>query len=192
MSANGGTSSGADASVPATSLTQVRLGLGWSLRSGDETYDLDASAFMLGSDGRVLSDDHFVFYGNARSPDGAIVHGGDERSGGSDQQDVERIEVDLRLVPAGCTSIVFSVSIDEAEHSAQNFGRVPAAYVRVIKPQDEVELARYDLSEDASFETAMVFGELYRQAGGWAFRAIGQGYPTGLRGIALELGVDVL
>jgi tellurium resistance protein TerD len=176
----------------AANLARITLGLGWAARAttGVE-YDLDASALMLGRNGKVPSDEHFVFYGNEKSPEGSVIYGGDERTGGSGNEDDETIDVDLTLVPADCVSIVFPVSIHEAVEKRQNFGQVRAAYIRVVNADDNVELARYDLAEDASTETAMVFGELYRKDGEWKFRAIGQGYTTGLRGIAIDYGVNV-
>jgi len=179
-------------SKQAADLKKITLGLGWAARAttGDE-YDLDASALMLGSNRKVLSDAHFVFYNNATSPDGAVVYGGDERVGGSGDEDDETVDVDLTMIPAECASVVFPVSIDQADTRRQNFGQVRAAYIRVINAEDGAELARYDLAEDASTETAMVFGELYRKDSEWKFRAIGQGYATGLRGIAVDYGVNV-
>jgi tellurium resistance protein TerD len=176
----------------ASNLTEITLGLGWSQRAteGDE-YDLDASALMLGPDNKVLSDKHFVFYGNDKSPDGSVVYGGDERAGGSGDQDDETIDINLTLIPAEGSSVVFPVSIYDADKLGQSFGQVRAAYIRVVNAKDGLELARYDLAEDASTETAMVFGQLYRRDGEWKFRAIGQGYTTGLRGIARDYGVNV-
>lgn len=179
-------------SKAAADLKRITLGLGWAARAttGDE-YDLDASALMLGANRKVLSDSHFVFYNNAASPEGSVVYGGDERVGGTGEADDETVEVDLSAVPPECTSVVFPVSIDQADARRQNFGQVRAAYIRVVNADDGVELARYDLAEDASTETAMVFGELYRKDAEWKFRAIGQGYATGLRGIAVDYGVNV-
>lgn len=179
-------------SKAAINLTKVTVGLGWAARSttGAE-HDLDASALLLGTSGKVLSDEHFVFYGNTASPEQAVVHNGDEKIGGTGDQDDETIEVDLSRVPPECQKIVFPVSIHDGDQLGQNFGQVRSAYIRVINADDGVELTRYDLAEDASTETAMVFGELYRKEGEWKFRAIGQGYASGLRGIALDYGVDV-
>ena len=179
-------------SKAAVNLKRVTLGLGWAARStSGADYDLDASALMLGSNNKVLSDEHFVFFNNAASPDGSVVYGGDELTGGTGQDDDETVDVDLTLVPTTCVSIVFPVSIYEAEQRKQNFGQVRSAYIRVVNADDGMELARYDLAEDASTETAMVFGELYRKEAEWKFRAIGQGYGNGLRGIALDYGVNV-
>ncbi|NLU71669.1 TerD family protein [Streptomyces sp. HNM0575] len=178
-------------SKAAPNLTQVRVGLGWKARSTTgAAFDLDASA-LLCANGRVLGDEYFVFYNNLKSPDGSVEHTGDELVGGSGSDDDETVLVDLTLVPAHVDKIVFPVSIYDAETRSQAFGQVVDAYIRVINQQDDQELARYDLTEDASSETAMIFGELYRREGEWKFRAVGQGYASGLRGIALDFGVNV-
>lgn len=172
-------------------LTAVVVGLGWDVRSTTGTeFDLDASAIACGADGKVRSDGHFVFFNNTTSPDGAIVHTGDNLTGEGEGDD-EQIKVNLAGVDAGVDKIVFPVSIYDADTRSQNFGQVRNAFIRVVNQADERELARFDLSEDASTETAMVFGELYRHGSEWKFRAIGQGYATGLRGIAADFGVDV-
>ena len=187
MSVSLGKGGNVSLSKAAINLTRVTVGLGWR---GAE-HDLDASALMIDAGGKVLSGEHFVFYGNGSSPDGSVVHGGDEKSGGDGAEDDERIEVDLARVTTTCQKVVFPVSIHEADLHGQSFGQVSAAYIRVVNADDGVELTRYDLAEDASAETAMVFGELYRREGEWRFRAIGQGYASGLRGIAVDYGVDV-
>ncbi|MCW2606752.1 MAG: stress protein [Frankiales bacterium] len=174
----------------APGLTAVLVGLGWDERvtTGHE-FDLDASALMLGEDGRVLSDLHFVFYNNLTSPDGSVEHTGDNRDGQGDGDD-EVVKVDLARVPAQCTRIVFPVSIHDAAARRQNFGQVSNAFIRVVDQADDRELTRFDLAEDASTETAMIFGELYRHTGQWKFRAVGQGYANGLVGIVRDFGVD--
>ncbi|MGP3976991.1 TerD family protein [Streptomyces sp. 8N114] len=178
-------------SKAAPNLTQVQVGLGWKARSTTgAAFDLDASA-LLCSGGRVLGDDYFIFYNNLKSPEGSVEHTGDELVGGTGSQDDETVLVDLSLVPAQVDKIVFPVSIYDAENRHQTFGQVAEAYIRVINREDGIELARYDLTEDASSETAMIFGELYRYNGEWKFRAVGQGYASGLRGIALDFGVNV-
>jgi tellurium resistance protein TerD len=174
----------------APNLTQVQIGLGWQARvTTGADFDLDASA-LLCSGGRVLGDEYFVFYNNLKSPDGSVEHTGDELVGGSGGDD-ETVLVDLTRVPIQVDKIIFPVSIYEADTRRQTFGQVTNAYIRVINQADGAELARYDLTEDASTETAMIFGELYRYHGEWKFRAVGQGYASGLRGIALDFGVDV-
>jgi tellurium resistance protein TerD len=178
----------------APNLTAVTVGLGWQARTttGAE-FDLDASAILTSAQGRVLSDLHFVFFNNLKSPDGSVEHLGDELVGGTagEDEDEEEIKVDLAMMAPEVDRIVFPVSIYDAENRQQNFGQVGNAYIRIINQADGNELARYDLSEDASTETAMVFGELYRHGAEWKFRAIGQGYASGLRGIALDFGVNV-
>ncbi|MDJ1130638.1 TerD family protein [Streptomyces iconiensis] len=177
-------------SKAAPNLTQVQVGLGWKARSTTGAdFDLDASA-LLCTNGRVVGDEYFIFYNNLKSPEGSVEHTGDELVGGSGGDD-ETVLVDLSLVPAQVDKIVFPVSIYDAETRQQTFGQVTDAYIRVINQADGVELARYDLTEDASSETAMIFGELYRYGGEWKFRAVGQGYASGLRGIALDFGVNV-
>jgi tellurium resistance protein TerD len=175
----------------APNLTAVAVGLGWDARSTTGAdFDLDASALATGDTRKVLSDQHFVFYNNLRSPDGSIEHTGDNLTGDGDGDD-EVINVDLKAVPPNVTNIFFPVSIHEAESRGQNFGQVANAYIRVVDRATGSELVRYDLSEDASSETAMTFGELYRHNGEWKFRAIGQGYASGLAGIARDYGVNI-
>ena len=175
----------------APNLTAVTVALGWQVRASTGTdYDLDASALALGANHKIISDAHFVFFNNLRSPDGSIEHLGDNLVGGEGGDD-EQITVDLSAVPPTIVSIVFAVSIYEAESRRQSFGQVRNAFIRVVDRVTGSELTRYDLTEDASTETAMVFGELYRYSSEWKFRAIGQGYASGLRGIALDFGVNV-
>jgi tellurium resistance protein TerD len=175
----------------APGLTAVIVGLGWDPRTtSGADFDLDASALMLGTSGKILSDAHFIFFNNLTSPDGSVEHTGDNLTGGGDGDD-EQIKVNLATVPAECDKITFPVSIYDAETRAQNFGQVRNAFIRIINQADNAELARYDLSEDASNETAMIFGELYRNSGEWKFRAVGQGYASGLKGIAVDFGVNV-
>jgi tellurium resistance protein TerD len=175
----------------APNLTQVVVGLGWDPRvTSGVDFDLDASALLVSSSGRILSDEHFVFFNNLVSPEGSVTHSGDNLTGGGDGDD-EQITVDLPVVPAECERVVFPVSIYEAEARQQSFGQVRNAFIRIVDGSTGLELARYDLTEDASNETAMIFGELYRHQGEWKFRAVGQGYASGLRGIALDFGVNV-
>jgi tellurium resistance protein TerD len=172
-------------------LTEVIVGLGWDPRvTSGADFDLDASALMLGASGRIVSDRHFVFFNNLVSPDGSVQHSGDNLTGGGEGDD-ERIKVNLSAVPMDVQRIVFPVSIYEADQRGQSFGQVRNAFIRIIDSQTGSELARYDLTEDASTETAMIFGELYRYGVEWKFRAVGQGYASGLRGIALDFGVNV-
>ncbi|WP_027745030.1 TerD family protein [Streptomyces phytophilus] len=175
----------------APGLTAVVVGLGWDVRSTTGAdFDLDASALLLGADGKVSSDQHFIFFNNLKSPDGSVEHTGDNLTGEGEGDD-EQVKVNLAGVPAEIEKISFPVSIYEAESRQQSFGQVRNAFIRVVNQADNNEIARYDLSEDASTETAMVFGELYRNGAEWKFRAVGQGYASGLRGIAQDFGVNV-
>jgi tellurium resistance protein TerD len=175
----------------APGLQKVVVGLGWDVRTTDgQAFDLDASAIGCDADGRAVSDQHFVFFNNKQSPDGAIVHSGDNVTGEGAGDD-EQIVVDLSGAPGGLDRVVFPVSIYDAETRSQNFGQVRNAFIRVVNQANNSEIARYDLSEDASTETAMVFGELYRSGGEWKFRAVGQGYSAGLAGIARDFGVNL-
>ncbi|MFE3743739.1 TerD family protein [Streptomyces sp. NPDC059096] len=178
-------------SKEAPGLTAVLVALGWDVRTTTGAdHDLDASALLCDGSGKVVSDQHFVFYNNLKSPDGSVEHTGDNLTGEGDGDD-ETVKVDLSAVPADISKIVFPVSIHDAESRGQSFGQVRNAYIRVVNQAGGAELARYDLSEDASTETAMVFGELYRNGAEWKFRAIGQGYASGLAGIASDYGVNV-
>ncbi|MEP7193209.1 MAG: TerD family protein [Actinomycetota bacterium] len=172
-------------------LSAVTVGLGWDVRSTDgAAFDLDASAIGVKTDGQAVSDKHFVFFGNLVSPEGAIVHTGDNLTGEGEGDD-ESIKVNLASISAEVDKVVFPVSIYEADQRSQSFGQVRNAFIRVINQANGDELARYDLSEDAATETAMVFGELYRNGSDWKFRAVGQGYSTGLAGIAKEFGINI-
>ena len=178
-------------SKEAPGLTAVAVGLGWDVRTTmGADFDLDASALLVGSNGKVLSDSHFVFYNNLTSPDGSVQHTGDNLTGEGEGDD-ETINVELSTVPAEVEKIVFPVSIYDAPARGQSFGQVRNAYIRVVNRSNDSEIARYDLTEEASAETAMVFGELYRYGGEWKFRAVGQGYANGLAGIARDFGVNV-
>jgi tellurium resistance protein TerD len=141
------------------------------------------------AEGKALSDAHFVFFNNLTSPDGAVQHSGDNLTGDAAGDD-EAIKVNLAGLPQQAARVVFPVSIYSGDTSGQTFGQVRNAYIRVINQGDSAELTRYDLSEDASTETAMVFGELYRNGAEWKFRAVGQGYSSGLAGIARDFGVN--
>ena len=175
----------------APSLTRVSVGLGWDVRTTTGVdFDLDATALVCGPDGKVLDDRHFVFYNNLTSPDGSVEHTGDNLTGEGEGDD-EVVNVDVSTVPAGVDRVVFAVSVYEGGTRGQSFGQVVNAFIRVVDATTGTELARYDLTEDASTETAMIFGELYRHNGEWKFRAIGQGYASGLAGIAKDYGVNV-
>jgi tellurium resistance protein TerD len=175
----------------APGLKRVRFGLGWDARATDgAAFDLDASAFVLDASGKVLSDKHFVFYNNPRDPAGAVAHQGDNLTGAGAGDD-EVLEVDLGLLTPDTAKVTFVVTIHDAETRKQNFGQVSNAYIRALNAEGEQEIARYDLSEDASIETAMIFGELYRHNDEWKFKAIGQGYAGGLAAVARDYGVNL-
>ncbi len=171
-------------------LSKVLIGLGWDPRATDgAAFDLDGSAFMVRADGKVRGDSDFIFYNNLKSTDGSVVHQGDNTSGQGEGDD-EKIIVDLSRVPAEIDRIPFSVTIHEADARRQNFGMVSKAYIRCVDHNSNKELARYDLSEDSSTETAMIFGELYRAGAEWKFKAIGQGFKGGLGPLARSYGVN--
>lgn len=175
----------------APGLKNIHVGLGWKERATDGVdFDLDASVFLLGENGKVPDDKHFVFYGSLKSPDGSVEHTGDNLTG-ADSGDAEVINVFLDRVPANIAKIVFTVTIYDAEPRRQSFGQVGDAYIRLLNKDGGAEVVRFDLAEDYSTETAMVFAELYRHGGEWKFNAIGQGYSGGLRALALQYGVNV-
>ncbi|WP_028474547.1 TerD family protein [Nocardioides alkalitolerans] len=178
-------------SKEAPGLTAIDIGLGWDVNtfSGGD-FDLDASAILVGSSGKVVSDQHFIFFNNLKSPDGSVEHTGDNTTGEGDGDD-ELLKASLASVPAEIERIVVAVSIYDADTRNQNFGAVRNAFIRVVNQANGSEIARYDLTEDASVETAMVFGEVYRSGAEWKFKAVGQGYASGLRGIASDFGVNV-
>jgi tellurium resistance protein TerD len=172
-------------------LTKVIIGLGWDPRSTDgSAFDLDGSAFMVKTDGKVRADSDFIFYNNLKSTDGSVLHTGDNTSGEGEGDD-ERLTVELNKVPADVERIAFCVTIHDAEARKQNFGMIGKAFIRCLNANGEAEIARYDLSEDSSTETAMIFGELYRHSGEWKFKAIGQGFQGGLAPLARSFGVNV-
>jgi tellurium resistance protein TerD len=173
----------------APGLTAVVVGLGWDARSTDgQAFDLDSSAIACNAAGTVYSPGHFVFFNNMASPDGAIQHSGDNLTGEGAGDD-EQIRVNLAALPADLDKIVIAVSIYDGNTRSQNFGQVRNAYMRVVDQANNAEIARYDLSEDAATEIAMVFGEVYRNGSDWKFRAVGQGYSAGLSGIATDFGI---
>ena len=176
----------------APGLTKVVVGLGWDVNAYDTggDFDLDAAAFLLGDSGRVISSDDFVFYGNLKHTSGAVEHLGDNLTGAGDGDD-EQIKVDLTKVPDPVARIAFTATIYEAEERRQNFGMVSNAFIRIYNEASGEELLRYDLGEDFSIETAVVFGELYKNNGEWKFNAIGSGYQGGLAALCSNYGVDV-
>ncbi|MCA8257367.1 TerD family protein [Burkholderia sp. AU31624] len=178
-------------SKEAPGLSEIVVGLGWDPRVTDGTeFDLDASIFVTGENGKVLNDASFIFYNNKKSADGSIEHLGDNRSGQGDGDD-EQVNVKLTGLAADVKKLVFAVTIHDAEARKQSFGQVSNAYIRVVNKADSKEIARYDLSEDASTETAMIFGELYRHNDEFKFKAIGQGFTGGLKPLAEAHGVSI-
>lgn len=172
-------------------LINALVGLGWDARSTDgAAFDLDASVFLVGETGKVLSDGHFIFYNQKTSPDGAVVHSGDNTTGAGEGDD-ETVSINLPGVDPNIQRIVFAVTIHEADARNQNFGMVRNAFMRVLNKDSSTELARFDLSEDYSTETAMVFGEVYRSGAEWKFKAVGQGFAGGLNALAKDHGVNV-
>lgn len=178
-------------SKEAPTMTKMIVGLGWDVRATDgAAFDLDASAFMLNASGKVRSDADFIFYNQAKSADGSVAHSGDNRTGAGEGDD-ESIIVELGKVPADVDKIAVCVTIHDAEARKQNFGMVAKAYIRCVNAAGDVEVAKYDLSEDASVETAMIFGEIYRNGADWKFKAVGQGFQGGLGPLAKNFGVNV-
>jgi tellurium resistance protein TerD len=178
-------------SKEAPGLNKITVGLGWDARATDgAAFDLDASAFLVKLDGKVRSDNDFCFYNNKVVADGAVQHAGDNTTGAGDGDD-ETVNVELSKIPSDLDKVVFAVTIHDAEARKQNFGQVSRAYIRVVNQDGGQELARYDLSEDASIETAMIFGEIYRIGDDWKFKAVGQGFAGGLAPLATSFGVNV-
>lgn len=178
-------------SKEAPNLTNIAVGLGWNPRATDgQAFDLDAIAFLVNESGKVRADTDFIFFNNLKSSDGSVEHTGDNRTGEGDGDD-EVIKVDLTKVPADVSKVVFCAVIYDGQARNQNFGQVANAYIRIVNTQSGAEVARYDLSEDSSTETAMIFGELYKNNGEWKFRAVGQGFAGGLGPLAASYGVAV-
>jgi len=174
-----------------SSLKNILVGLGWDARSTDgQDFDLDASVFMATENGKVPSDRHFIFYNQLVSPCGGVEHTGDNLTGDGDGDD-ESVIVQLDKVESNIKSLFITVTIHDAEARRQNFGQVSNAFVRIVNNDTSDEIVRFDLSEDYSTETAMVFGEIYRHNGEWKFRAIGQGYTGGLYSLCQQYGVNV-
>lgn len=175
----------------APGLTNIAIGLGWNIRQTEgAAFDLDASVFMVNADGKIRSDNDFIFYNNRVSTCHSVEHMGDNRTGEGEGDD-ELIKVDLEKVPSDISKIVVGVTIYDADSRRQNFGMVNSAFIRVVNQADNVEIARFDLTEDMSTETAMLFGEVYRHNNEWKFRAIGQGFTGGLAAMAKNFGVTI-
>jgi tellurium resistance protein TerD len=163
-------------------LSKVGVGLGWDPNQGSGfDFDLDASAVMLGANKKLPKDEFFVFYNNPKSPDGAVESSGDDTTGGSSDGDDETLTVDLGMVDSGVQEIVFTVTIHDYEARKQNFGQVRNSFIRIYNVQNNEEIAKYELDEDFSIETAVEFGRLYKKGGEWKFEAMGIGYKGGLQ-----------
>ncbi len=173
------------------SLKTILVGLGWDVNAFDSgaDFDLDASAFLAGANGKCPSEKDFIFYGNLEHSSGAVKHMGDNLTGEGEGDD-EQIEVDLSMVPANIEKIAFTVTIYDAEPRRQNFGQVSNAYIHIMDTTTNTELLRFDLGEDFSIETAVVVGELYKHNGEWKFNAIGSGFQGGLAALCAHYGID--
>lgn len=173
-------------------LKNLMVGLGWDVNQydGSGDFDLDAAAFLLGENGKVATQEDFIFYGNLKHKSESVEHMGDNLTGEGDGDD-EQVKVELSKVPANISKIAFTVTIYEAESRRQNFGQVSNAYIRIVDETTNQELIRYDLGEDFSIETAVVVGELYRHNGEWKFNAVGSGFQGGLAALCANFGIEV-
>jgi len=172
-------------------LREVLVGLGWAARSSDGAdFDLDASLFMVQENGKVRGDHDFIFYNQLKSTCGAVEHTGDNKTGAGAGDD-EALKIRLADVPAAIARLVIAVTIHDAEQRHQNFGMVQDAFVRIVNLDTNTEIVRFDLSEDYSTETSMIFAEIYRYNSEWKFRAVGQGYAGGLAALAIQHGVEI-
>ncbi len=173
-------------------LSKVTVGLGWDTNQYDTggDFDLDTCAFLLTDTGRVSQQKDFVYFGNLADPYESVQHLGDNLTGVGEGDD-EQITVDLSLVPSHISKIAFTATIYDADTRRQNFGQVSNAFIRIYDSNSGKELLRYDLDEDFSIETAVIFGELYKNGNEWKFNAIGSGYQGGLAAICANYGVEV-
>lgn len=172
-------------------LTKILVGLGWDERQTDGAeFDLDASVFLLTAEGKIRSDADFIFYNQMNSACGSVSHTGDNRTGEGDGDD-ESVKVDLSKVPQDVHTIAVTVTIHDFEARRQSFGQVANAFIRIVNDVTGNEVVRYDLTEDYSTETAMVFGEIYRHNTEWKFRAVGQGYNGGLSAMCKQYGLNI-
>lgn len=172
-------------------LKKIMVGLGWDVNAFDSGYDfdLDASAFLLGANGKCPSEKEFIFYSNLEHASGAVKHMGDNLTGEGEGDD-EQIEVDLTLVPANIERIAITVTIYDSDARRQNFGQVSNSYCRIVDENTGAEIVRFDLGEDFSIETAVVVGELYKHGNEWKFNAIGSGFQGGLAALCAHYGID--
>ncbi|HSU79038.1 MAG TPA: TerD family protein [Candidatus Angelobacter sp.] len=173
-------------------LTKAIIGLGWDTNkySGGQDFDLDASAFLADGNGKVANELDFVFYNNLKSQDGGVEHTGDNRTGDGDGDD-EQILINFPNLSSQVERIGIAVTIHDAENRNQNFGQVSNAFVRVVNPETNEEIIRFDLGEDFSVETAVIVCELYKHQGEWKFNAIGSGFSGGLAALCRNYGLEV-
>ena len=172
-------------------LKKILIGLGWETRSSDGVdFDLDASAFMVGDNGNVIREEDFIFYNQLFSLCGSVEHTGDNLTGAGEGDD-EALKIYFEKVPALIKRIVVCVTIHDAQARNQNFGQVDNAFMRIVNLENDIEIARFDLTEDYSTETAMIFGEVYRHNHEWKFKAVGQGFSGGLDALCAKFGVEV-
>ncbi|MCI8991566.1 MAG: TerD family protein [Eubacterium sp.] len=173
-------------------LKNIYVGLGWDVNAFDSgtDFDLDASAFLCGANGKCPTDKEFIFYGNLVHASESVKHMGDNLTGEGEGDD-EQIQIDLTKIPADIEKIAFTVTIYDSDTRRQNFGQVSNAYIRIVDEATNTELIRYDLGEDFSIETAVVVGELYRNNGEWKFNAIGSGFQGGLAALCGHYGIEV-
>ena len=179
------------------SMKLALVGLGWDTNryDGGFDFDLDASAFLLGENGKLLRDEDFVFYNNLNGRDGAVVHTGDNLTGDGDGDD-EVIMIDFSKIPSEIKKIAICVTIHDAEARRQNFGQASNAYIRIAKLSDEFDtvgepVLKFDLEEEFSIETALVVAEIYFKNGEWKFNAVAAGYQGGLEAICRSFGANV-
>lgn len=172
-------------------LQKIVIGLGWDVKQfdGGQDYDLDASAFLLNASGKCRNEMDFIFYNNLQSIEGSVIHTGDNRTGEGDGDD-EQVKVDLSKVPAEVQKVAITVTIHDAEIRRQNFGQITNAFVRLVNEDTGAEVLRYDLGEDFSIETAVVFCEIYKHGTDWKFNAVGSGYQGGLQSLVHAYGLD--
>lgn len=172
-------------------LKNIMVGLGWDVNQFDSgmDFDLDAAVFMLGENGKCITEKEFIFYGNLAHSSGSVKHMGDNLTGDGDGDD-EQVQIDLSKIPANISKVAFTVTIYDADSRRQNFGQVSNAFIRIVEENGNTELIRYDLGEDFSIETAIVVGELYRNNGEWKFNAIGSGFQGGLAALCAHFGID--
>lgn len=173
-------------------LTKLHVGLGWDTNKydGGSDFDLDAAAFILNKEGKASNEKDFVFYNNSTGANGAVAHKGDNKTGAGEGDD-EVVSIDLTQLPAEVDKIVFTVTIHDGEGRKQNFGQVSNAFIRVVNQETNIEITRFDLGEDFSIETAVVFGEVYRNGTEWKFSAVGKGYQGGLKALCNSFGLSV-